>query len=99
MQIIYFIGNVEACLPSCLFAQGQTQMMNGITSHCSHSVVPIVPTSFLVRIVLAVTSVNGGLKMPVAPDGEGKLDCLSPDRYSVSFVFQHTFPFTHGSFF
>ena len=55
-----------------MLLQGQTQMMNGITSHCSHSVVPIVPTSLLVRVVLAVTCVNGGLKMPVASEGGGE---------------------------
>jgi hypothetical protein len=47
-------------------------MMSGITSHCSHSVVPIVQTSLLVRVVLAVACVNGGLKMPDAPEGGGE---------------------------
>jgi len=55
-----------------LLTQGQTQMMNGITSRCSRSVVPIVPTSLLVRVVLAVTCVNGGLKMPIASEGGGE---------------------------
>jgi len=70
-------------------------MMNGITSHCSHSVVPTVPTSLLVRVVLAVTCVNGGLKMPVASGGGGEfivfhhIDfkfCLSFNTYFLSYV-------------
>lgn len=46
--------------------------MNGITSHCSHSVVPIAPTTLLVRVVLAVVSVNGGLKMLAVPEVGGE---------------------------
>jgi hypothetical protein len=56
----------------CFLAQGQIQMMNGITSHCYHSVVPIVRTTLLVRVVLAVTFVSGGLKMLDVPDGGGE---------------------------
>jgi hypothetical protein len=46
--------------------------MNGITSRCSHSVVPIVPTTLLVRAVLAVVFVSGGLKMLGAPEEGGE---------------------------
>jgi hypothetical protein len=46
--------------------------MNGITSHCSHSAVLIVPTTSLVRAVLTVVSVSGGLKMLGVPEEGGE---------------------------
>lgn len=46
--------------------------MSGITSHCSHSVVLIAPTTLVVRAVLAVVSVSGGLKMLAVPEGGGE---------------------------
>jgi hypothetical protein len=46
--------------------------MNGITSHCSHSVVPIAPTTLLVRAVLAVVCVNGGLRLLAVTEGGGE---------------------------
>ena len=70
-----------------MLTQDQTQMMNGITSHCSHSVVPIVPTSLLVRVVLAVACVNGGLKMPVASEEGGEFIVF----HQIDFQFRLSF--------
>jgi hypothetical protein len=56
--------------------------MNGITSHCSHLVVPIAPTTLLVRAVLAVDFVNGGLKMLAVPERGGKCYGMSVDILS-----------------
>jgi hypothetical protein len=57
--------------------------MSGITSRCYHLVVPIVPTTLLVRVVLAVISVNGGLKMLDASEGAGEFGCVSPNWFLI----------------